>query len=604
MKQFYLWSVLYASLTTVGCIEEALGTNDSSSSGDEEYSSEEYSSSSVINYSDYTLQAGDTLSETDVEYVIKKAAVVDGNLTIGKGVKVTFEGALDITNGTLAIMPGAILCFTQDAYIEIEENAKLIARGTADSSITFKNKNEAIHWGYKWNQNGGIILKDKAIPASVIEHATFQYAKSAINIFRENSVTLKNIRFENSKKQGIYMGVQNALTSLDSSQFINSGEYDIVSMGNDILALGPRLNLSKGIFVPNNTYITEEGTVQGYDYFVEGLLEVGNSTSASDVKITVMAGATFSFAQDAYIKFDQNGRIDALGTDSNAIVFKNTHEGQHWGYKWNNNGGLIFAPKAGVHSSLRHVQILNPKAGISMQREESVHLRHVQIRNAASFGIIMDNDYKIPLGIDYVSIGNRGAASVSAPIGALVYIGSNNVFPEGIEVQTNSYLKESGIIPSYNYHMNGTADIANSDANATFEVTIEPGASFQFLEDGFLSIGASARVLAEGSIDNPILFKNAQDGKRFGYKWGFYGIQIERAASGGSIFDNVVVEGAKTGFFIATEDEIIISNSSIDYDATNAEAMYGIEILSEHHKVTTENLSFPNSNEDKNIFVQ
>lgn len=240
------------------------------------------------------------------------------------GVPWRIEKTLDVL-APLTLAPGAVVEFNEDIALEINEDGRLIAVGTAEAPITLTGVEKTR--GY-WQ---GIQVESRG-SENALDHVVFEFAGS--KNWTGAAQSAAGIRFE----QGSRMSITNstlrqtgnfAIWAADDVVF-PAFEDNIFEQNAGVVHMHPN---TVGQVSPNNTFTdNDDNTVRVTHGSFDSVTQAATwralpvhylVADQTQVKaaLTIEAGATLEFLEDALLEVKEEGSLTAIGTEAAPIVF-------------------------------------------------------------------------------------------------------------------------------------------------------------------------------------------------------------------------------------------------------------------------------------------
>ena len=245
------------------------------------------------------------------------------------------SGKIDIASG-VAIAAGASFLFDIDALVEVEGDGYVSAIGTETDSITFTADDQANGWGgfvfytnfqqtdfqYCSFSYGGNLTFGFGVEASIIgvengdqikiSNSTIANSVGAFGIFVENGGTIAEFAdnsFINNSNLPLSIPISTAGVLDENTTFSGNGDNSV-----EIRASG----MGTGVGPQTLPAFTD-----GTPYFISGKLDI-------DEALTISAGATLEFSQNAFLETEGSGSIDASGTMDDKITMTARNQADGW----------------------------------------------------------------------------------------------------------------------------------------------------------------------------------------------------------------------------------------------------------------------------------
>lgn len=235
----------------------------------------------------------------------------------------------------VAIQAGAVFEFENDTGIEVNgsgslnasgtESAFIVFRGTADvpgrwrglkfSSTAFENELNYVEVANGGNEDGWVFTDS---------------ARANVYV-RAGAVTIRNSVIRDSLAYGIALhGPADALSGFENNRFFDNGralrifatQVHSLDGDTDFEADIDRPNATKGVEVRGDTVSGSAAVVRHWPALRDGYPYVFYGATVLESAVDVGAGALLRFAQDAGLEVRSNGRLKAIGTEVEPIVFQ------------------------------------------------------------------------------------------------------------------------------------------------------------------------------------------------------------------------------------------------------------------------------------------
>ena len=313
-------------------------------------------------------------------------------------VDTTLDGCYRITDSitvrdgaVLTIEPGSVLHFEQDVGLEITSKSALKAVGEADSKIWFTGEQKTK--GY-WK---GISFRETDSTDNVLDNVIIEYGggsywyygddESNLNV-NSARVRVTNTKIRNSGGWGFYFyhtDVMEFNNNLITSNTKGAGCLYSANDAEDIDSSSNYTGNDKDIVFVDSGTVKDDQTWSAIDvpYLFDGDIKV-------ESQVTIEAGATLSFAQDASILVRSSGSLNAEGTETEPILF--TGEQKTKGY-WK---GISFRETDSTDNVLDNVIIEygggsywyygDDESNLNVNSAR-VRVTNTKIRNSGGYGI-------------------------------------------------------------------------------------------------------------------------------------------------------------------------------------------------------------------------
>jgi parallel beta-helix repeat protein len=494
---------------------------------------------------------------------IKHSGYIDEDEIWEEGMHL-ITGKVTIRNGSLKIMPGAEVYFSQNKSLVIghengKDNALFQAIGTNEKPIKFVPANNSETPG-SW---GVILFRPQASNDCSMEYCHVSYGgqigstdfwlddnRSSFGMIYidETNVAFNNCSFIGSKKYGIRLTKNARFSSFQNNSFSENLQNPIYMYASFAHTIGntSRFEGDKSIVLKGSTYLRFANDVTWYQqdvpYYIDGGIGLYD-----DINLTIEAGTVIELDSEnmmnsGYIE-TKKGSITAIGTESEPILFTSARETKNRG-DWT---GIMISS----NSTLEHciIEYAGSRHSVSSYERalyisgEGITVKNCTIKESSRFGLFMKASNAI---ISNNTIQNCDDYGVYVNIEQYHLIDESNTLENtgGYYLTSNGRLYEDYTIVkrSYPYIMDGLS--VYTDAT----LTIEPGTHIQFRSKGGISMGYSfvgtnysGNLKAKGTEEDPITFSLYEKDQEAGNKnWG--GIYFTEGSST-SIMEHCILEG-------------------------------------------------------------
>ncbi|MEL7834836.1 PKD domain-containing protein [Fodinibius sp. Rm-B-1B1-1] len=445
---------------------------------------------------------------------------------------------IDVRNGaTLTIEPGVTVEFASDAGIHVNaDNSVLVSAGTEEEPITLTGENKSK--GY-WS---GIFISSNTVE-NKITHTTIEYAGSneagtyfgaaALTVDRAK-VQLADVTITNSGQHGIQ-------TRRDGSEFAMQNMTFAENEGYHAYIHISQIGYFDAATIFDGGYVTAFGGGTTGDMNVSALdgakYQIENNVDFEH-HIVIDEGAEFEFVPDAGIVVRNGAVIEAVGTESNKIVFTGTSKTPG---AWRG----IFIGSASVDNIMEHVDISYGgstamatyfgKTNMVIDNAK-ITLRNVSFTGSAGYGIQTRRSGS-EFSVEDSYFENNTTHDMRIHPTQIDFIDSQTNFNGG-DVEVYGGDTESTGSETWSNLNNGTFYFT-STVSIVKDVTVEAGALFEMGTDVVLKVpggNSPGYIKAIGTSNDPIVFTGRSKAKG---AWG--GIWI----SSGSLeneMDHIVIE--------------------------------------------------------------
>jgi parallel beta-helix repeat protein len=525
------------------------------------------------------ISKAESWSETGKVYRVTSDCSIEAPVTWGKGIVVAVDPAAVVrivNNGVLTIEENVTVKLRDGAYIEAggQSPGTLIANGSASAPVELSADTGAQSWGLSsGSRSGGIVLGDSANNIR-LSYCTITGAAAGIYV-KAGSPYIANCKISSCKGDGIYF--DSAAGPADSATFTNNaisgcGGYPLTLPAGKLGNLSGEIDFSvpqggKGAVHVLGAIIDDEAAVwrkMALPYIFNGMTMVSSSTGGISL-VTIMPGVVCKFEAGACIKIGDprfgSGTLIARGTPADSIFFVNSSPDTVWG---DSSGGIWVGQESPANTILEYCSIQNATTGIFVTPGTRVTVSHCQVAGCALNGITFAGGSPIDSQAfqGNFCVGNAGyGISITADqltnlsgIGSVAGNGKGGIYVTGAQVW------QSGAWKKYDepYIVDGVLDIGNSGG---VEISIPPGAEFDFLPGAYMSVGNSAQgtLIAIGTGNFPIVFTSFVRGEYWGADTDSAsggGIRIEKNAGNGTELTNCTIKNATSGVYVNADAKI------------------------------------------------
>ena len=323
------------------------------------------------------------------------AMINAGDKVLEAGIYLVTEWLTLRSPNKLTLSPGVTIKFANAAHLDVNENATLIAKGTATSPILFtsaKSTPQAGDWGY-------VELKGNG---SQLEYCTFEYGGGNAYgmVYATCNLTIKNCTFKNSKYAGLNLAEAASLTAFTDNQFNNcANSSDIAdhpmqaerfnslqNFGNGNAFANSVAN--KGVLIKNanSSYLNKDVTLKKINvpYYLDGDTRI---SADAPTTLTIEAGVEIKMMKFAAIKVQRNGKLAAEGTSAAPIRITGVLDQKgYWDY-------ISIEDNASAGTILDNCEIINggtaDKGAIYLDetRTEQATIKNCRIDKSLGYGI-------------------------------------------------------------------------------------------------------------------------------------------------------------------------------------------------------------------------
>lgn len=297
--------------------------------------------------------------------------------------------------------------------------------------------------------------------------------------------------------------------------------------------------------------------------------------------LVIEPGTVVKFNKDTYLSINAGGILKADGTSSSPIVFTSNELSPSAG-DWR---GIELESNANTGaSSLSYctIQYAGATSGYNTALyidDNSMSVKNCTVKNCKGVGVTVDSKGEF-VSFSGNTISDCEGYTLSVPANVIDQIAAdNNLSGKGILINEENFTKKA-VWQTFPIHY-----FANRiDITEDGELTLSPGTTIEFLEDGILFVGYTApgKLTAIGTSEKPITFTSANTNKAAG-DW--RGVEFfKNAAKNSAIkYCNIQYAGAPTGYsanLYLCETSIAIDNCTISDGAGRGIFAYDSEFSS------------------------
>jgi hypothetical protein len=277
--------------------------------------------------------------------------------------------------------------------------------------------------------------------------------------------------------------------------------------------------------------VADGGTVPG-----DVCYQVLTPLSVNDGTLVVEAGANISFGTGGSLAIASAGRLTAVGTVDDPILFTSLDPAQRW-------RGIRFAGSASTDNRLEHVTLENggssgwggyAPTALLIEGGSRVDITATEIAGSAGPGLTVFADVELTLGASTLS-DNDVAAWVHPD--AVRSIGADNVFAgNDANVVRVGFGNNDAVTTGQTWAAIGVPFEMQDRMYVEAPLTIDPGAELRFRADVSMIVRNGGSLTAQGTVDAPIAFSGVENLPGF-----WQGIRIATISTD-NVFDHVVFE--------------------------------------------------------------
>lgn len=497
---------------------------------------------------------------------------IEGNETWEEGLHIV---GCDIEiNGVLTIEPGATIYIEEENYIKV--NGKLLAEGTGAKPIIFtaaNNSSDPGSWGY-------IQFSELASNESILNYCEIKYGGKTGSFsypgwdyysdfgvvhLEECAISIKNTTIESANNYGISLSKNAKFVAFENNTFKNNTSHPLKVPPSAVESLGTTtvFENEKSILVDVQQYFSPETDVMWYaqevPYYVDYSLDL-----TTDVDFTIEAGTIIEMDSNNAINsgyFEAlKGRIIAIGTEANPIVFTSAKEEKNKG-DW---AGIIISDDSILeHCIIEYAGSDFTASGYNRALQvkgNGATLNNCTINECSGNGIEMDADSAI---VTNNLIKNCDQYGVVVAITNYRIIRESNTFENtgGFYLEGTSNIIEDIVLENRVYPY--IVDNVYFGQNST--LTVDAGVEIQIRSNSTISLGYdynvsnvsyAGSIIANGTERNPIVFtlydKDREEGNE---NWGGF---IFSDINGESLLEYCLI--SEGGYHFNSSSGTIIEN--------------------------------------------
>ncbi|MGM0578104.1 MAG: right-handed parallel beta-helix repeat-containing protein [Myxococcota bacterium] len=424
------------------------------------------------------------------------------------------DGDLEVSGGTLTILPGVQLTFTSGSTLWISDDAAIHAEGTEDAPIRLLGATEAPAF---WRA----FVIESPDPTNVLRHVEIAHGGSE-DYFSNNPA-------------GLYLGAS-ATVTMDHVTFRDNGGYGL-SVEPDVKMPGFTSNTFSGNETANALISTRQVGMldEASDYGAEGeYVEVYGRVASDDATwpatnvplrfsgnhefdagtLTLSEGVDIEMTIGATLWIGTEAAIVANGTEEDPVTIRGaTETAAFW------RAFVIESPNP--VNTLTHVVVAhggsedyfsNNPAGLYLGDGARVTLDHCTFRDNGGYGLSVETDVKMPGFTTNTFSGNEEASALVSTRQVGMLDDASDYGAEGEYVQVYGRVASGdNTWPATNRPLRFTGDHELEDG----AFTLEPGLRIEFVSGATLWVSDDASFTAEGTAEAPIEFVGATEVAEF-----------------------------------------------------------------------------------------
>lgn len=398
-------------------------------------------------------------------------------------------------NAVLTINPGVRIEFASGASMDIESEGSIVAVGTETDSIVFTGETETPgFWDCLYiNANN----PNNELSYCVVEYAGGYHGDIYVTNQGQLKLTHSSIRYSGS--YGLSADGDAKFPSFASNRFVHNSAAAVELSAAQLGMLDSDTDYALGN-TNNYVYVNSDNVDTDQTWPAINVPYLLNGTTNLNAEVTVEAGATLMFDSGAELDVESNGKLVAVGTETDSIRFTGAlpTEG-YWEtiYINSNNPGNELS-----YCSIEYAG--GWKGNIYITNDGQLKMTHSTSSHSALYGLNADSNAKLPAFSDNRFEGNLSAALniparlVGSVDGTSQYIGGNA--DDVIDVYS-SYVNTAQTWPATDapYRFSGTTNLEAA-------VTVEPGATIKFASGAGIDVETDGSLTAAGTATDSITF--------------------------------------------------------------------------------------------------
>lgn len=473
---------------------------------------------------------------------------VSSDLTLTAGNCYRVEGDIAVSDATLTIEPGVTIIMSEDASLQVVDEAALVAVGTASEPITFTGSiEEPGHW-----RSVDILSQN---PDNRLEHVQFAYGGSeavccdgsreaTMVLVSDGRVSIQDSVFAFSAGNGLEVEATSTLANFSGNLFLGNEGAPVRISANLVGTLDSGSNYLGASAAPHgDAFIELRGSAVDDDatwpwtnlpFRARSGLEVGAAT------LTLSAGVSVQFDDDTGLAIGEEGTLVAVGDAETPIQLAGAvDEPGTWVgvvVQSNDQGNRLgFVEIANAGQSEWCCDGSREVAALLLDPDARLGIEDTTIRDSGGYGLhAMPGSVLEPFARNHFLGSAESAVIVSASSvaqldSASTYAGDN--VNDRVVVRADTVTKP-GTWPALDVPY-----LFLDQATIETDISIAPGARLSF------DAGAGLWIAVEGSLNaisdaRDIRFEGRVD--QAGY---WLGIGLA-SASELNVFDGVTIDGA------------------------------------------------------------
>ncbi len=435
----------------------------------------------------------------------------------------TVSADLSVRELTLTLEPGVELKFKDGTSFDIGYGgkARLVARGTPEKPVRFTSLSRKEPAAWK-----GLHLYDGAAGSS-LENVVVEYGGDLTNaalLVEAEDVTVKGLKLVEVKKAGLLVHGTlpvRELSGLDLSKAGGDPDELVAIEARDLGALGA------GNTFPEKAVIGVSGNIdhdtriskQGVPYRVLGEISV-DAAEGKTATVTIEAGTTLQMAETGGFNFGYSGTagLKIQGTAEKPVTF--TRYGDD--AKTTPWKGIAFYEKSRAPEIAFAVFEHAAKEGQAALRYLGPNglgsLNSTTFRHLTGTAVQIDAAKERFVACDGNTFTDVTGAAFDAPLELAQGIGSGNVLGKDGYAQLHGRAARDTTLKPLNgpWRVEGELNVDSDDGARSATLTLEPGTTLAFNDQGKLNIGYAnpAKLVARGTPEKPVTFTGTADAWR------------------------------------------------------------------------------------------
>lgn len=487
----------------------------------------------------------------------------------------------DITvSEQLEVMPGVKVIFEPNMRMSVSgNNGALISVGKADSLVVFTAEDSLNGWEGIMIFNNNVLNKldytEVSYGGNRDATSGVQPANVGVEGFGSGKLTITNSKINNSFGDGVYVEGGASLEGFSDNEINDNADYPLSLDAANVSIIDATTtyagNGDNMVRILDSTLdMDDEQTWTALPDDVSYYLPADLNISSG---LVISAGASFMAASESYININNDGYLEAIGTEADSIVFDAEDAANGWRglfyFSSNNRNTLAYVRVSNAgNASNQRSGVLPSAIGLEGFSQAVLSINNSTISNTVGdYGMFFEsgttlrgfsnntftNNTNFPL---FLTLGNAGEVD-----NASVFSGNGT----DAVVVDDATLSQDITLSNID---DGTPYLFLEETTVNAELTIEAGTTLLFEEDVIFRIGGDGSMIAVGDMDNLITF-TARD---TGSPWGgiiFFSTDVSNEMTycevsyGGNRASTSGVEPANIGLEGFADAELKLTNSNI-----------------------------------------